>query len=118
MEVQLFNIDPAFCMIKMENCREQWLKLMAMMEDNNIRINKFYWRSKIDETHLELIEPNVFDAFYFHVDFEGDYQKIKETLIEFDKIKDVYKKLNKSLYTPLEENQIKEIADLIPIGIE
>lgn len=109
MEVQLYPSMDYAC-IKMENGIETIRKLMCMFEDNNIQIQKFYWRSKLDDTYLELQEPQITDAFYFHIDLNGNTKTIKSILEEYNKIKDTYKFLDKCLLQT-SEKEIKQWAN-------
>ena len=93
--------------IQMENIPELTYKFMSMLED--VTIQKYYWRSKYDETYLELQEPKVYDAFYFHIDIIGKPEKINKIIDDFILIQDTYRHLNNCL--KLTEEEIKGIAD-------
>ena len=109
MEVELYPSMDYAC-IKMENGIETIRKLMVLMEDNNIQIQKYYWRSKLDETFLSLEEPNVTDVFYFHLDLNGNTKVIKSIIEEYKKIEKTYKFLDKCLLQ-MSEQEIMEYAD-------
>ena len=109
MEIQLYPSMDYAC-IKMENGIETIRKLMLMLQENNIQIHKFYWRSKLDETYLELQEPKITDVFYFHLDLNGNTKVIKSVLEEYNKIKSTYEYLDKCLLITTEE-EIKQWAN-------
>jgi len=111
MYYELYNVDKGYCNVVMDNNKEQREKLMSMMLDRGIIIQKFYWRSIFDDTYLELMEPAIYDAFKFHVDFIGDIKIINEVMEEYIKIQDTYGFLDKCLNTPYTEEEIKSLAD-------
>ena len=99
-----------YCNIIMENGVETINKLMSMLQDAEIEIQKYYWRSKYDETYLELKRPIITDAFLFHLDLTGNTDKIKSVLEDYCKISKTYKHLDKCLHT-LNKQEIQNIAD-------
>lgn len=112
MYYQFIQLDTrVLCSIKMEN--KQINYLMKLFQDNEITIQKYYWTSKLDETHLELFEPKIYDAFNFNLDVIGDKQIILDVLNEFVNKKHIYEHLDKCLHEPLSETKIKEYAQLM-----
>lgn len=110
MRVELYNTDICYAYITMENGEEQRNKLMKMFQDKGITIQKYYWISKLDNTHIELFDPKIFDIFDFQLDVIGDEKTILDVLSEYKKIEKEYKHLDKCLYSPLTEQEIKTVA--------
>lgn len=111
MHYELYNLEQGYCTVTMENGKEQREKLMRMMVDAGVTIQKYYWRSKLDDSYIELFEPSIYDVFNFHVDFSGDMNTIKEVMEEYIKIKDTYKHLDKCLEQPLTQEEITDWAN-------
>ena len=109
MEIQTYPSMDYTC-IKMDNGIETIRKLMLMLQEENIKIQKFYWRSKFDETYLELQEPKITDVFYFHLDLLGNTDIVKSILNKYNKIEKTYKFLDKCLLK-FTDKEIKEISD-------
>lgn len=110
MHYDLFKIDEGFCMVTMENGEEQRRKLMTMMLNAGVKIQKYYWRSKLSEDYISVKDPVIIDAFNFHVDFIGDIDKIKYVLREYEKIEHIYKHLDRCLFPTISEEQIGKEA--------
>lgn len=86
--------------------------LMDIAEHQNCVIQRYWWRSKLDLTVEEEIQPKIFDAYFTIVVLRGDTQDLFSTLAVYTQKKPVYEKLP-SLYTPLTESEIKQIAHQI-----
>ena len=75
---QNFKVEGLYySFVQMDKWIEKSKYLMALCQDNNVTIDKFYWRSIIDSNYLELIEPKVVDAFYMHVDIHGKEEDVR-----------------------------------------
>ena len=107
MHVQMFE---DMCFITMENGKEQTNKLMQLFKQAGIILHKYYWKSKFDETYIELLEPNIFDAFLFQLDVCGDQKTILNVLKYYKQIQKEYKHLDNCLYSPLIDKEIKRYA--------
>ncbi len=85
---QLTRYGQRDCMmnVQLENLnQERRYLLLHLFEQNQCDIQRFYWRSLFDSSHIAYIEPKVFDAFYFVVDFIGPEENLREALRQFSK---------------------------------
>lgn len=98
-----------FLNVQMENNEEKCKLLMSILQDLGCIIQKYYWRSKFDETYIEYFEPKIYDVFDFILDMSGTENQFKQGLeIYKEKVK-ILDKLPK-LDTPLTDEEIDEIA--------
>ena len=109
---QNFKVEGLYySFVQMDKWIEKSKYLMALCQDNNVIIDKFYWRSKIDSDYLELIEPKVVDAFYMHVDIHGKEEDVKTVLEQYNKVRKMLEEI--TVVTPLTENEIQDLAQKI-----
>lgn len=93
--------------IEMDNTNLKY-KLMDMMKE--FILQRYYWRSKIDSSIIEYIEPKIFDAYIFCVDFYGNADDMMPIVQKFNEDKEYLETLEKSLYNPLTQDEIKKLA--------
>jgi len=98
-----------YSFIQMDKWTEKSKYLMALCQDNNVTIHKFYWRSVLDPEYLELFEPKIVDAFTMCIDIEGNPEDVEFVLKEYNKIRKDLETI--TFIEPLSEDEIKEIAD-------
>lgn len=79
-------------------------RLLVTLE--NYKIQRMYWRSKYDYNHIEYIEPKIYDAFIFCIDYIGKIPL--EDLKQFNTDKNVYSYLERCC--SLSQDEIKEYA--------
>ena len=105
---KMYVEDTLHVSISMEKYLEKSKYLMALCQDNNITIQRYYWRSIFDNNIIEYIQPKIVDAFIMVIDIHGDKDKIEYVLSQYKK---VFKSLEKLQYIqPLSEKEIKETA--------
>lgn len=110
-QFELLQIEDITYLYAMLNSHVECQKLfMKLAQENNCVIQKYYWRSSLDETYIELQQPKITDVFYFHCDIGGKYEDIKNVLTQYNKLKGVMLHLDKCLITPLTDNEIKDTA--------
>ena len=101
--------DKDYLNVQMENNEEKYYLLMSILQDLGCEIQRYYWRSKLDETYIELIEPKIYDVFDFILDVNGFERQFKQALeIYKEKVK-ILDKLPK-LHEPMTEEEINNIA--------
>lgn len=95
--------------VQMENNEEKYYLLMKILQDLGCEIQKYYWRSKLDETYIDYIEPKIIDVFDFILDVNGTENQFKQAL-------EMYKEQVKLrnglplLHEPMTEEEINDIA--------
>ena len=119
LKTELFYVEgEAHAFTEMENYSESCKLFMLLSQQNNCVIQKYYWVSKMDKTHLELIEPKIFDAYTFHCDISGTLEDVKNTLKEFEEREQEMISLSKMLYTPITEAEIQEWASKVEFMVD
>lgn len=109
-KVQSFNVEErVYTFVQMDKWIEKSKYLMALCQDNNVVIQKYYWRSIFDENYIEYFEPMIIDAYTMCIDISGRKEDILFVLEEYNKVKDDLEKLN--IIEPYTEEEIKTIAD-------
>ena len=103
---KMYVDDTLHVSISMEKYLEKSKYLMALCQDNDITIQRYYWKSF--NNVIEYIQPKIVDAFIMVIDIHGDKDKIEYVLSQYKK---VFKSLERLQYIqPLSEKEIKEIA--------
>ena len=109
MIVQFTDFDlETMLSVTMDNEEEEILLLMRIMTENNATIQRYYWTSKFSG-EIEYINPLIYDAYDFHIDFIGSRPDLKICLeIYKDEVK-VIRSLPKLRYN-FTENDIVHYA--------
>lgn len=105
---KMYVDDTLHVSISMEKYLEKSKYLMALCQDNNITIQRYYWRSIFDNNIIEYIQPKIVDAYLMVIDIHGDEDKIEYVLSQYKK---VFKSLEKLQYIkPLSQEEINRTA--------
>lgn len=109
MLIQIVKTDREdFLNVVMENNPEKYKLLMYILQDLGCIIQRYYWRSKLDETYIEYLEPKIYDVFDFTLDCIGTSNQFNEAI----KIYNERVKLRENLFivSPLSQEEIKNYS--------
>ena len=88
MQIELLKTESkGFLSVNMDNNKEKYLLLMRILTDNNCILQKYYWRSIMDQKYIELIEPKISDGFNIIIDAVGSVKDLRKSLDEYNKLK-------------------------------
>lgn len=109
-QFQNFRIEgKVYSFIQMDKWTEKSKYLMALCQDNNVTIEKFYWRSVFDPEYIELFIPKIVDAFTMCIDISGSLEDVKFVLEQYNKVRKDLETI--TVIEHFTEDEIKEIAD-------
>lgn len=94
--------------ITMDRYLEKSKYFMALCQDNNITIQRYYWRSIFDETIIEYIQPKIVDAFYMIIDVYGEKETVEHVIKQYSTVNEDLSKL--SYIKPLSNEEINKYA--------
>jgi len=99
--------NEAYLSIEMENNMDKYT-LMKLQQEYGNTLVRMYYRSKYDYNYIEYIEPKIYDAFIFCVDFAGRKYPLTKALKEFKQNQKV--NFLENCLNRLTEQEIKEYA--------
>ena len=108
MKVTVIRTPDIECVsVELKNTNIKY-KLLEMLKDYTLQ--RYYWRSIFDSSIIEYLEPKIFDAYIFCVDFIGKADEIVQILKEFDEKRHYLQRLENLYYNPITEDEIKQLA--------
>ena len=108
-KIQVTTIDNINILsVEMDKYLEKSKYLMTLAQDNGLIIQKYYWKSILDETHIEYFEPKIYDMFIMCIDIIGDLDTLKRVVEEYKKVRSMLEKIN--LEEPLTQEEIKQYS--------
>lgn len=111
MKVTVIRTPEIECVsVELKNTNIKY-KLLEMLK--NYTLQRYYWRSTFDSSIIEYLEPKIFDAYTFCVDFIGKADEIVQILKEFDEKRHYLQRLENLYYNPITEEEIKQLVSNI-----
>lgn len=94
--------------ITMDKYLEKSKYFLRLCQDNGLTIQRYYWRSKFEETIIEYIQPKIIDAFNMIIDVHGTEQTVEQVLQQYSTVNVQLSKLN--YIQPLTKEEINNYA--------
>lgn len=98
--------------MELRNEEERTKYFLALLQKYDCVIQRYYWRSLYDETHIEYLEPKIYDAFYMVIDaYSHNKENLLNVMEEYNKNKVRIGYLGRCNRKKLTEEGIKEYAN-------